>query len=194
MLVEQLAKRTARERYALGMIVGVLAVTAFYTAGISPAIDAAEGHRESLNITEKVLLLQQTQLNLLRAKTKTSQKMLDTLKDLPCPWVHADQTDIVLQEIQKEAEGLGLSVHSVFRESVTELRLEDAPRPVLQLLVRLELDGPYASVMELFRRLSKGNLAIGLEELSLEGNDTPPHNVAVTLRVRLPFVERDDHD
>lgn len=194
MLVEQLAKRTARERYALGMIAGVLAVVAFYTAGISPAIDAAEGHKQNLNTTEKVLLLQQTQLNLLRAKTQASQKMLDRLKDLPCPWVHADRANVVLQEIQKEAEGLGLSVHSVSRESVTELRLEDAPRPVLQLLVRLELDGPYASVMELFRRLSKGDLAIGLEELSLEGSNEPPCNVAVTLRVRLPVVEGDDHD
>ncbi|HUU90384.1 MAG TPA: type II secretion system protein GspM [Phycisphaerae bacterium] len=193
MLVEQLVKRTARERYALGMIVVVLAVVACYTAGISPALNAADGHKENLNTTEKVLLLQQTQLNLLRAETKVSQQTLDRLKDLPCPWVQADRADVVLQEIQKEAEGLGLSVHSVAREAVTGLRLKDAPRPVLQLLVRLELDGPYASVMEMFRRLSKGNLTIGLEELSLEGSDAPPHDVAVVLRVRLPVVEGDNH-
>jgi len=193
MLVELLAKRTARERYALGAIVIVLAVVACYTAGIGPAIEAADGYEQDLQTTEKVLLLQQTQLNLLRAETKASQKTLDRLKDLPCPWVQADRADLVLQEIQKEAQGLGLSVHSVARETVTGLRLEDPVQPVMQLLVRLELDGPYASVMEMFRHLSKGDLAIGLEELSLEGCDVPPYDVAVMLRVRLPVVEGDNH-
>jgi len=194
MLLDLLVKRAARERYALGMIVIIFAVVACYTAGISPALEAAQGHREDLGMTEKVLMLQQTQLNLLQAETKASQRTLDQLKDLPCPWVHADRADAVLQEIQKQAEDLGLSVRSLARESVTALRLEDAPRPVLQLLVRLELDGPYASIMEMFRNLSKGNLAIGLEELSLEGTDQPPFDVSVVLRVRLPIVEGNDHD
>jgi len=194
MLLDLLVKRAARERYALGMIVIIFAVVACYTAGISPALEAAQGHQEDLGMTEKVLMLQQTQLNLLQAETKASQRTLDQLKDLPCPWVHADRADAVLQEIQKQAEDLGLSVRSLARESVTELRLKDAPRPVLQLLVRLELDGPYASVMEMFRNLSKGNLAIGLEELSLEGTDQPPFDVSVVLRVRLPIVEGNDHD
>ncbi|KPJ76890.1 MAG: hypothetical protein AMK72_08295 [Planctomycetes bacterium SM23_25] len=193
MLVELLVKRTARERYALGAVVVVLAIMACYTAGISPAMDAAAAYQADLDTTEKVLLLQQTQLNLLQAETKASQRTIDQLKDLPCPWVEADRADVVLQEIQKQAEELGLSVRSVARESLTGLRLKEASRPVQQLLVRLELDGPYASVMEMFRRLSKGNLAIGLEELSIEGTDEPPFDVAVVLRVRLPVVEGDDH-
>lgn len=194
MLVEFLVKRAARERYALGAAIVVLAIVGCYTAGIRPAMDAAEGHEGDLRITEKVLVLQQRQLNLLQAETKASQKTLDRLKDLPCPWVQADKADVVLQELQKEAEALGLSVRSVVRESLTVMRLKDTPRPVLRLLVRLELDGPYASVMEMFRRLGKGDLAIGLEELSLKGNDEPPFDVAVVLRLRMPVVEGDDHD
>ncbi len=194
MLVEFLVKRAVRERYALGATVIVLAIVGCYTVEIRPAMDAAEGHEGDLRTTEKVLMLQQRQLNLLHAETKASQKTLDQLKDLPCPWVQADKADVVLQELQKEAENLGLSVRSVVRESLTVMRLKDAPRPVLRLLVRLELDGPYASVMEMFRRLSKGDLAVGVEELSLKGNDEPPFDVEVILRVRIPVVEGDDHD
>ena len=194
MLVEFLVKRAARERYALGATIVVLAIVGCYTAGIRPAMDTAEMHEGNLQTTEKVLVLQQRQLNLLQAETKASQKTLDQLKDLPCPWVQADKADVVLQELQKEAEALGLSVRSVVRESLSGMRLKDAPRPVLRLLVRLELDGPYASVMEMFRRLGKGDLAVGLEELSLKGNDEPPFGVAVVLRLRMPVVERDDHD
>lgn len=193
MLVELLVKRTVRERCALGATVIVLAIVGCYTAGIRPAVEAAKGHEEDLNTTKNVLALQQRQLSLLQAETKASQRTLDQLKDLPCPWVQADKADVVLQGLQKEAENLGLSVRSVVRESVTGIRLKDTLRPVSQLLVRLELDGPYASVMEMFRRLSKGDLAIGLEELSLKGNDGPPFDVTVMLRVRMPIVEGEDH-
>ncbi len=194
MLVEFLVKRAVRERYALGATIVVFAIVGCYTAGIRPAMNAAEGHEGDLQTTEKVLILQQRQLNLLQAETKASQKTLDQLKDLPCPWVHADKADVVLQELQKEAETLGLSVRSVVRESLTGMRLKDVPRPVLRLLVCLEVDGPYASVMEMFRRLSKGDLAVGLEELALKGNDEPPFDVAVVLRLRMPVVEGDNHD
>ncbi|HUU09431.1 MAG TPA: type II secretion system protein GspM [Phycisphaerae bacterium] len=189
MLVEFLVKRPVRERYALGGIVVVLVAVGCYTAGIQPALSAMARHEDDLQTTEKVLGLQQRQLNLLRAETKASQKTLDDLKDLPCPWVPTEQADMVLQGFQKEAADLGLSVRSVVRESVTGIQLKDAPRQVSVLLVRLELHGPYASVMEMFRRLSKGALAVGLEELSVKGSDEPPYDVDVVLRVRMPVVE-----
>lgn len=189
MLVEFLVKRPVRERYALGGIVAVLVAVGCYTAGIRPALSEMARYEDDLQTTQKVLALQQRQLNLLRAETKASQQTLDNLKDLPCPWVPAEQADVVLQGLQKEAADLGLSVLAVVRESVTGMRLKDAPQEVSVLLVRLELHGPYASVMEMFRRLSKGALAVGLEELSVKGSDEPPYDVDVVLRVRMPVVE-----
>lgn len=191
MLVDFLIKRPLRERYALGAIIVVLAGVGGYTAGICPALNAADGCEKDLETTEKVLALQQRQLSLLKAETRVSQRTLDQLRDLPCPWVPIEKADVVLQALQKEAAGLGLSVRSIIRESVTGIRLDDAPRPVLLLLVRVELNGPYASVMEMFRRLSKGDLVVGLEELSIRGADEPPYDVEVMLRVRLPVVEEE---
>jgi hypothetical protein len=47
--------------------------------------------------------------------------------------------------------------------------------------------------MEMLRRLSKGSLAVGLEELSIVGSDEPPYDVLVMLLVRMPVLEGGGH-
>jgi hypothetical protein len=188
-ILEYMVKRPPRERWALAATIVVLGFVACYTAAIGPSLETLDGTRTDLRTTETGLVLQQRQLDLLRAKTKAAHRTLADLRNVPCPWVPADKADGILQELQAEAAGLGLSVSSTIRERVAKMTLKDSPARVSVLMVRLELSGQYASVMELLRRLDKRSIAIGLQDLIVKGNLEPPYNVQVTLLVRLPIVE-----
>jgi type II secretory pathway component PulM len=187
MIIDRLLKRSPRERWILTAAFLALVIVACYVAAVAPSLEALTGARNDLHTIQTNLELQQRQLNWLRAETAASKKALAKLQDVPCPWVPATKADAVIQEFQKQAADLGLSVRSVTRERVVTMKLKDAP--VALLFVRLEMSGSHASVMEILRRLSKGPLAIGLEELSIRGSDEPPYDVGVMVLVRLPVLE-----
>jgi hypothetical protein len=92
--------------------------------------------------------------------------------------------------LQKEAAVLGLSVKSVVRErSTVGLKLKDPKVPVSVLMVRFDVGGPYGSVVELFRRLNKRSIAVGIEDLSIRGLDEPPFEVEASMLLRIPVAE-----
>lgn len=191
MITERLLKRTPRERWVLAAVLLSLVGLACYLSAVAPSLQALAGAKSDLDTIQTSLELQQRQLNWLRAETEASKKALDQLKDVPCPWVPAAKADAVLQNLQKQASDLGLTVRSIVRERMTPMRMKDAP--VSMLYVRLELSGPHAGIMEMLRRLSKGSLAVGLEELSLSGSDDPPYDVLVIVLIRMPVLEGGSH-
>ncbi len=189
MILEYLAKRTGRERTAWGLTAILLVVVLCYLTGVAPALESYEGAQEDLSTTESSLALQRRQLTALRAETVRCHRILDRLKDVPCPWVPAAKADALLRQWQKEAEDLGLSVHSVIRERQVDMRLQEAAAPVSMLIVQLELHGPYDAVMKLVEKLGEGPVAVGLEEVLIKGFDAEPYDVEVALLVRLPVFE-----
>jgi len=191
MITERLLKRSPRERWVLTGVLLVLVVLGCYLSAIAPSLQTLGGARNDLDTVQTSLELQQRQLNWLRAETDASKKTLAQLQDIPCPWVPTAKADTVIQGLQRQAGDLGLTVRSIVRERLTGMKLKDAP--VSMLYVRLELSGPHASVMEMLRRLSKGSLAVGLEELSISGSDEPPYDVLVMLLVRIPVLEGGGH-
>jgi len=192
MILEPLMKRTPRERWTLAGMALVLVAVVCYLAAVAPALSSLDSQRQNLETTRSGLDLQQRQLSWLRAQTGAAHKTLADLKDVPCPWISADKADGVLQEFQDDAASLGLAVHSIIREAVRP-RLRGVQIPVSEIVVRLELAGPYSSVVEMMRRMSKKGVAVGLEELFIEGSDQPPYDVAVRLVVRLPAAEGANH-
>jgi Tfp pilus assembly protein PilO len=187
MITEHLLKRTRRERWVLAGVLLALVVLAGYLSAIAPSLRSLDGVRSDLQTVQSSLDLQKRQLDWLRNETESSKKTLAQLKDVPCPWVPASKADAVIQDLQKQAAELSLSVRSILRERTTGMKLKDAP--VALLFVRLEFTGPHASVMEMLRRLSKGSLAVGLEEISIKATDDHPYDVEVMLLVRLPVLE-----
>jgi len=193
MILEPLMKRTPRERWTLTAMALALVAVIGYLAAVAPSLNSLDGGRKDLETVRSGLDLQQRQLSWLRTQTESARKTLDELKDVPCPWISADKADGVLQEFQDDAASLGLEVHSMVREPASPARLRGVQMPVSQIVVRLELAGPYSSVLEMMRRMSKKGVAVGLEELCMEGADRPPYDVTVKLVVRLPVVEGANH-
>lgn len=192
MILEYLVKRSPRERLAWGLAALLVVLLVCYMAGVGPALQSLDGMREDIQTTHSSLELQQRQLRVLQAETEASHKTLEQLKGVPCPWVTADKADAFLQQWQKEAEDLGLTVRSVIRERQAGLGPKDAAQ-VSTLLVRMEVHGSYASVMTLLGRLGSGQAAVGIEDMVIKGLDEEPYDVEVSLLVRLPVVEGDSH-
>ena len=193
MILEYLVKRSPRERLAWGLAAILVVLMVCYLAGVGPALEALQGIKEDIRTTNSSLELQHRQLQLLRAETQASYKVLEGLKGVPCPWVTTDKADALLQRWQKEAEDLGLTVRSVIRERQTDLRAKDAGAQVSALFVRFDLHGPYASIMTMLGRLNGGQVAVGIEDLVLKGLDEEPYDVDASLLVRLPVVEGESH-
>lgn len=189
MILDYLAKRTSRERAAWGVSALLVVGLVCYLTGVGPALEAYEGVHEDLATTESALALQRRQLTLLRADTVRCNQTLERLKEIPCPWVPTSEADALLQQWQKDAEEIGLSVQSVIRERQVAMRLAGFDTPVSLLVVQLELYGPYEAVMEMLGKLGEGNVAVGMEEITVKGFDTSPYDVEMSLLVRLPVFE-----
>ena len=193
MILEYLVKRSPRERLAWGLTALLVVLLVSYLAGIGPALRSLDGIRQDVRTTHSSLELQQRQLRVLQAETEAGHKTLERLKDIPCPWVTADKADALLQQWQKEAEDLGLTVRSVIRERQAGFGPKDAAVQVSTLLVRMNVHGPYASVMTLLAHLGGGQTAVGIEDMVIKGLDEEPYDVEVSLLVRLPVVEGESH-
>jgi hypothetical protein len=191
MIIDHLLKRSPRERWIMAGALLAMVILASYLSAVSPSLQALAAAQGDLQTIQTNLGLQQRQLDWLRGETTASKKTLAQLQDVPCPWVPVDKADAVLQDLQSQAANLGLTVRSVVRERVIRMKMKEAP--VAQLFVRLEMVGPHAGAMEMLRRLSKGPLSVGLEELSIRGSDEPPYDVDVMVLVRLPILEGTNH-
>jgi len=193
MILEYLLKRSRRDRLILAGAALAVILLAGYVVAVGPSLASLSGARSDLETVQAGLDLQRRQLDWLRTETEARQKTLAQLQDAPCPWISADKVDGVLEELQKAAADLGLTVRAVIREHSEPVRIKEGETQVALLAVRMELSGPYASVAELLRRLGKGPMAVGLQELSIKSADEPPYDVEVALVVRLPVVEGAKH-
>jgi len=189
MIIEQLIKRPARERrimvFALLVVVGIVG----YLSVVAPAVESLNGVESDLATTQSGLDFQERQLKSLRAETEASQKIVAEFKDMACPWIAAGKADSIMQEFQKEAASLGLTVKSMVRERAGGLKLKDPKVPVSALMVRLDVAGPYTGVVELLRRLNKRSIAVGVDDLSIRGLDEPPFEVDVSILMKIPVAE-----
>jgi len=187
-IAERLIQRQPRERVLLGLTALAVVGVALYWAAYAPAQDVLAERQATLAERQANLNLQKQQMALLRSETAACRRTLDQLAGASEPWLRKDRADALLQQWQNLGAQLGVTVKAVARDRQAPAPAAAGQSGIEILIVRLEVQGPYGSIMAMLARLTEGTAAVGLEQMDLRVADQPPYDLDATILLRVAVV------